>query len=118
MSVLHAMAALTQRRRMAAVASLVMGAAAATIQTQKSGPQGPKRARGDFSWSEHVDSISATVFRKLYRMDHVSFRLLLDMIRPAITTRNKKQAKCSAHGARPSSDGAIADEVKLAVALR
>ena len=113
--VLKQLAAVVHERSRAAAAVVTAACAAAeTTATQGSGPQGEKTNgnRPPFDWTAHIDDISPTVFRRLYRMGKDDFAVLLERLRPLITTGNTAKARAS----RPGS-GAISPEVRLAVTL-
>jgi hypothetical protein len=113
--VLKQLAAVVHERSRAAAAVVTAACAAAeTTATQGSGPQGEKANgnRPPFDWTAHIDDISPTVFRRLYRMDKEDFAVLLERLRPLITTANTAKARAS----RPGS-GPISPEVRLAVTL-
>ena len=63
------------------------------------GPQGPKMKKEPFNWERHLFIISPLEFRLYYRLSYSGFMELLDVIRPLLEAKDKKQASRSKGGA-------------------
>lgn len=64
------------------------------------------------SWGKFVDSVAPTKFRKMFRLDKESFDILLEKVKPRITTKNQAQAM------RAHKQGPVTPETRLATTLR
>lgn len=93
------------RRRLAAA---VVAIESFRARRQRTGPR-LKASRKD--WQKHVSRIGHLTFRKMYRVDVISFNVLLDQLRSEIETVNVEMAN-------RSSGSEVCAEVRLAITLR
>ncbi|KAJ1457800.1 hypothetical protein M885DRAFT_514888, partial [Pelagophyceae sp. CCMP2097] len=92
-----------QRRRI--VAAVILADSRAPRRSWKN------RWSQRLDWPEHVRSFTMAEFRTTYRVSHKLFCKILEDLRPELETLDERQA-------RNAPTGAIAAEVRLAVALR
>ena len=100
-----------KRRRM--MMSFVATVAADAAKSRL-GPQGKnQKLASAFSWAAHCGQLTSAEFKMRYRIDELSFDVLLEKIRDKIDIKDESQAAKSR-----SSVGKIVPEARLALTLR
>ena len=100
---------ISRRRRAAGFVAAQSAAAAAAATARRERVARENRVRLD--WEQRMRTLSPKEFRLTYRMDSEAFGILLERVRPAITTANPTQA-------RRSSGSEVSAVCRLSMTLR